>query len=153
MMNQQFIRKVGWWVSATSLGMTLAASVQTVHAGEVRQLAQTHTQYALAPRQDALTKPTYKLTPEVALQKGLDLMSQAKTAKEHQLAFEYVNYAATKGLPEAMFQCAMMYLDNEYTPGDDDRAMRLLEQASAKGHKQAEIALNYIEYADGGIGC
>ena len=160
-MNKQFVRKVGWWVSTTSLGMTLAVSVHTVHAGEVRQLAQaqlnskTHYSFNQANAQlnSVQTKPILKLTREVALRKGLSIVSQAKTAKEYQQAFKYLNYAAKKGLPEAMFQCALMYLDNEYTPADDERAMSLLEQASKQGHKQAEIALNYIQYADGGIGC
>ena len=87
------------------------------------------------------------------MKKGLRLARRANTAKDYQLAFKYLNYAAKKGLPEAMFQIALMYLDNEYTPTDDERAMLLLEQASERGHKQAGIALNYIQYSDGGIGC
>ncbi len=153
-MNKQFVRKVGWWFSASSLGVTMAAAV---HASDVRQHAEVETHYALNQvheRVNAMrSKRNLTLSPEAALDKGLSLLSRAKTAKEYRLAFEYFNFAAKQGLPEAMFQCAMMYLDNEYTPGDDDRAMSLLEQASEKGHKQAGIALNYIQYSDGGIGC
>jgi len=151
MINKQFVHKVAGWVSASSMGMTLAASV---HAGDVRALAQAKPQqYALAHVQSVQAKPKIKLTAEAALEKGLNLLNRAKTANENVQAFKYVNYAAKKGLPEAMFQCALMYLDNQYTPADDERAMKLLQQASEQGHEQAEIALNYIKYADGGIGC
>lgn len=155
MKNKQFVRKVGRWVSTSSLGITMATTVlvNTAHSSEVRLLAQANTQYALAHVQSIRPKTRVKLTAEAALEKGLSLMSHAKTARENVQAFNHLNYAAKKGLPEAMFQCALMYLDNEYTPADDERAMKLLEQASKKGHKQAGIALNYIHYADGGIGC
>jgi len=159
MMNKKFVRKVGWWISTSSLGITLAATVHitTVHATDVRLLAQVKTHYALSQLKtrvkESLTKSSLTLSGAAALKKGLSLVAKAKTASEHRLAFEYLNYAAKQGLPEAMFQCALMYLDNEYTPDDDERAMSLLEQASEQGHKQAGIALNYIEYADGGIGC
>ena len=120
-------------------------------------MAQTKTDYTLnevkAPVKDVQTKPILTLSREAALKKGLSLVGQAKTAKEYRLAFKYLNYAAKQGLPEAMFQIALMYLDNEYTPADDDLAMSLLEQASEQGHEQAGIALNYIQYSDGGIGC
>jgi len=150
MKNKQFVRKVGWWVSATSLSFTL---VTAAHASDVRVAAQAERQYAMAHVQTNQPKKRTRLSGEAALQKGMNLMSHAKTADENVQAFKYLSYAAKQGLPEAMFQCALMYLDNEYTPADDERAMKLLEQASEQGHKQAEIALNYIQYADGGIGC
>ena len=150
MKNKQFVRKVGWWVSTTSLGFTL---VTAAHANDVRAVAQAKTQYAMAQVQTNQERKRLRLTGEAALQKGMNLMGHAKSADENVQAFKYFSYAAKQGLPEAMFQCALMYLDNEYTPADDERAMMLLEQASEQGHAQAEIALNYIQYADGGIGC
>jgi len=159
MMNKQFVRKVGWWATISSLGISLAVTLnaQTVHASDVRLLAQDKTHYVLTQLEtrvkDNLKNSSLTLSGAAALTKGLSLVTKAKTASEHRLAFEYLNYAANKGLPEVMFQSALMYLDNQYTPDDDERAMSLLEQASEQGHKQAEIALNYIQYADGGIGC
>jgi len=157
MMNKQFVRKVGWWLSVSSLGMTLAVILhaRTVHASDVRLQAEDRIKahYISGKLKEVPTKPSLKLSREVALKNGLKLLSRAKTAQEYRLAFEFLNYAAKQGLPEAMFQSALMYLDNEYTPADDERAMLLLEQASEQGHKQAGIALNYIENADGGIGC
>ena len=150
MKNRQLVRKVGRWVSASSLGMTLAASV---HAGDVRVMAQTNKQYVLAQVNSVQVKPAVKLSAEAALRKGMRLLGHAQTAKENVRAFNYLNYAANKGLPEAMFQCAMMYLDNQYAPADEERAMSLLQQASEQGHKQADIALNFINYAEDGIGC
>jgi TPR repeat protein len=149
-MKNKLISKVGWILSTSSLGFTL---VTAAHASEVRVAAQAETQYAMAHVQTNQPRKRTQLSAEAALQKGMSLMNRAETAKQHVQAFRYLNYAAKKGLPEAMFQCALMYLDNQYTPADDERAMSLLEKASEQGHEQAEIALNYIQYADGGIGC
>ena len=150
MFNSKLTRKVGWLVSTSSLGLAL---VTPLHAGEARQLAVADTRHVVDKIKNVKSIVSFTLTPEDALKKGLQLRKQAKTPRQHRIAFEYLNYAAKQGLPEAQFQCAIMYLDNQYVPADDARAMRLLEKASVQGHKQAETALNYIRYGDDGIGC
>ena len=151
MFNSKLTRKVGWLITTSSLGLALATPL---HAGEARSVAQADTAIVIAHMKESLKQSgKFVMSGEEALQKGLRLMKQAKTPKQHIIAFEYINYAAKQGLPEAQFQCAIMHLDNQYVPADDARAMSLLEKASAQGHKQAGIALNYIQYADSGIGC
>ncbi|MGD8785665.1 MAG: hypothetical protein PVG75_14570 [Thioalkalispiraceae bacterium] len=156
MFNTQFIQKVGWLVSASSLGLTLVATVhaQSDHSGKVRLIAQADPHYAITQVRDNTAKfPMSLLSGKQALQRGKQLMQRARTPRQHIRAFEYLNYAAEKGLAEAQFQTAIMYLDDQYVPGNDERAMYLLEQASQQGHKQAGIALNYIRYGDDEFGC
>ncbi|MGD8925261.1 MAG: hypothetical protein PVG20_00335 [Thioalkalispiraceae bacterium] len=157
MFNKDLVYKVGWLVTASSLGLTLASSIHagTLHAGDVRIIAQADTTYAIKHVRDTNTRfRILRMSGEEALARGKYLIKHAKTRRHHLQAFEYLNYAAKQGLPEAQFQCAIMYLDDQYVPGNDERAMDLLEQASQQGHKQAEIALDYIRAGnDGGFGC
>lgn len=151
MFNQRLIHKVGWLVSASSLGLILSTSV---HAGDVRVIAQADTRYAITLVKDEIEKfPLYRLSGEEALLRGKRLMNHARTPRQHRAAFAYLNYAANKGIPEAQFQCAIMYLDNQYVPANDAKAMSLLEKASEQGHRQAGIALEFIRSGDDGIGC
>ena len=150
MFNKKMINRVGWVLTSSSLGLLLSGSV---HAADVRKIAAESTSYVVAKLTPNTFTTDKRLTAQEALQRGLKLATKAKAAKDHIVVFEYLNFAAKQGLAEAQFQCALMYLDNEYTPSDDERAMRLLAKASEQGHKQAEVALNYIQYADGGIGC
>lgn len=151
MFNQQFIRKASWLVSTSTIGLTLAACV---HAGEVRQLATAQTGSVISQMKDKQAKlSSLQVSAEEMLQRGLRLKQRAKTPKQHVRAFEYLTYAANQGLPEAQFQCAIMYLDDRFVPGDEERAMFLLEQAWQQGHKQAGIALDYIRAGDDGFGC
>jgi TPR repeat protein len=151
MLKQTLIQKVGWLVSASSLGLCLGTSA---HAGEVRMIAQADTRHAITLVKDEIGKfPMYRLSGEEALLRGKRLMQRARTPRQHRAAFAYLSYAANKGIPEAQFQCAIMYLDNQYIPANDTRAMSLLERASEQGHEQAGIALEYIRFGDDGIGC
>ena len=128
MFNPQLIHKVGWLVSASSLGLTLVATAhaQSDHSGKVRQIAQADPHYAITQVRDNKAKsPMFLLSGEQALQRGKHLIQRARTPRQHILAFEYLNYAAQKGLAEAQFQTAIMYLDDQYVPGNDERAMYL----------------------------
>ena len=151
MSNNNLINKVGWVLTSSSLGLLLSGSV---HAADVRQLAAAEsTSYVVAKLTSNSIAYKESITPQEALQRGLQLAGNANSEKDHVMAFEYLSYAAKQGLAEAQFQCALMHLDNQYAPADDERAVRLLENAIAQGHKQAEVALNYMRYAEDGIGC
>lgn len=150
MFNQKVARKAGRLISGSSLGLVLFGSL---HAAEVPQLAAADTRHVIDRFKNSRPSLQYHLDAEAALQKGQRLRKQATTPWQHRLAFEFINYAAKQGLAEAQFQCAIMYLDDQYVPADDFRAIQLLEKAIAQGHKQAEIALNFIRYGDDGFGC
>ena len=150
MFNKRLRHKVGWLLTSSALGMVLSSSAQ---AGDARAIAKGN-HYLVAHLTTAAVNVGKRMSAEDALQRGMKIIGNAKTPNDHVIAFEYLNYAASQGLPEAQFQCAIMYLDDQFAPGDEERAMSLLEKASEQGHKQAAIALSYITDArDGGFGC
>ena len=150
-MTNKFTLKISHLLAVSAISTILS---NTVHAGELVQISSLDQR--LISRQINSTIPgksIQSLSGHEALARGKQILEHAKTAKQYKTALAYFKYAATKDLSEAMFQCAILYLDNQYTPANDELAMDLLEQASAKGHKQAATALNYIRYGDAGIGC
>lgn len=58
-------------------------------------------------------------------------------------ATEWYEKAAEQGVPEALFQLAMIFLDGGEEFGDRDRAWRLMQQAADAGHRIAQF--NYAQ--------
>lgn len=87
------------------------------------------------------------------LARGLARLTVAKQPVDFRIAYNYFWRAAKQGNAEAQFQLAIMQLDNEYVRQDEDTAIRWLEKASARGHRQAGIALDYVVNSGGDIGC
>lgn len=87
------------------------------------------------------------------LARGLARLAVAKQPIDFRIAYNYFWRAAKKGNTEAQFQLAIMQLDNEYVRQDEETAIRWLEKASASGHRQAAIALDYVVNSGGYIGC
>jgi anion-transporting ArsA/GET3 family ATPase len=87
------------------------------------------------------------------LARGLARLAVAKQPVDFRIAYNYFWRAAKQGNAEAQFQLAIMQLDNEYVRQDEETAIRWLEKASVRGHRQAAIALDYVVNRGGDIGC
>lgn len=96
--------------------------------------------------------PTHA-TGEELLARGMARLATAKQPREFRTAYHFLELAAQKGIPEAQFQLGLMQLDNNHVNGNEETAIKWLEAAIAQGHKQAAIALEYVQYQGGDIGC
>ena len=143
--------KIRHIVSASLTGVLLGTTAQ---AAEFGQLASADS-YMKSVNNASSKYTAYQLqmSGDEAIEKGLNLLRRAETAEQFRTAASYITYAANKGYPEGMFRLAILYLDNQFLPADDEFAMELLEKASLYGHQQAENALNFIRYAEAGLGC
>lgn len=151
--KNNFYKMAGTVFSGATLGLCLSQSAWAEGLQSVEQETPIHVASASSNVADIKIRKK-GLTAEVALTRATRILKKAKTPDDHRIAFQYFKYAAEQGLAEAQFQCAVMYLDDQYAPAGDEEALHLLEKASMQGHKQAGIALNYIQNeGEDGFGC
>ena len=130
---------------------TLFGGVDKARAGDVVALNTNSPTSETTIRSNALISK--EANAEELLARGLARLTAAKQSVDFRIAYNYFRRAAKKGNAEAQFQLAIMQLDNEYVRQDEETAIRWLEKASARGHRQAAIALDYVVNSGGYIGC
>ena len=141
-------------VLAITMALNTGALVCATSQAQADELVALNMQPESAMTRAVQVKTTPKnMTGDELLARGMARLSTARNPQDFRAAYHFLEVASNKGVAEAQFQLALMQLDNEYVSRDEETAIRWLKAAIAQGHQQASVALDYVLYEFGDIGC